>query len=681
MPNQPCPVHISCVCADGSPVMNLSSEAPDSPVFLAVDYGFVPIAIGAPGMIPQLAYCTSAVSLLAAQLCATKMAVIATLDPPAPTNPDPTGKPPVKPKNNPPAPPPNNPGAGGPYSIFTNTPQTGVYVCPDGNDFTYLVPAGVFAAKSQLAANIEAQSFARLQAGLMFLCLSDLPQPVCAGQPYSEQITVSGPQVASFDGALAWTVTAGTVPAGMNLTVSSGTTATLSGTPTTPGLYVFFVSVTDPLGNTMEKGYMFNVAGITNATTLPNGVAGQSYSAQLETAGFINAVTFSTPDPADLPDGVTLSAGGLLSGTPTIAEEFTFTATATDSVSGLACSGVFNVNVKAALTCPAKTGSLVTSGNDFYPIAASTTSRMVFGGGAPNPNVVIVVNTATNGILSNLSFTPGSIARNGCYAPTVDKFYVADGPNVSLDSIQGSTGAAVNMIPSGSGGFGGNGFGDAVYRPVDDRVYAVQVLSNGDAGIAQINPHSDTVISGGDLGVFSTGAANTLMLIYVPAPHECLITNAITNPNVLTKLSVPGFAVLGTLDLTATPMEPYSPVFCPLTGHLYVASGGSVLEIDPVTMTVVFTFDVSQGGTYSATGGRDVRQSDGAMLQQTDFDNMHGTLVTINTAARTIVCQQIVEAGQGGGGVLVDQTSGSGHIYYTITHFDGTPQNHNDIFK
>ena len=69
--------------------------------------------------------------------------------------------------------------------------------------------------------------------------------------------------------------------------------------------------------------------------TLPGGAQGTAYSQQITASGGTAPYTFAVTT-GTLPAGITLSAGGLLSGTPTVAGTFPITITATDSA---ACTG------------------------------------------------------------------------------------------------------------------------------------------------------------------------------------------------------------------------------------------------------------------------------------------------------------------------------------------------------
>lgn len=65
-------------------------------------------------------------------------------------------------------------------------------------------------------------------------------------------------------------------------------------------------------------------------TALPEGAVDEEYSVQLEASGGEAPYTFAVTT-GTLPDGVTLTSGGLLSGYPDAAATTAFTVTATDS--------------------------------------------------------------------------------------------------------------------------------------------------------------------------------------------------------------------------------------------------------------------------------------------------------------------------------------------------------------
>ncbi|MBB6368615.1 outer membrane autotransporter protein [Xanthomonas sacchari] len=153
-----------------------------------------------------------------------------------------------------------------------------------------------------------------------------------AGSAYSQTVLASGGTA-----PYTFSLTAGALPAGLTLS-SAGV---LSGTPTASGSFNFTLSATDSGTPTSgSRAYTLTVAAPTltlPATTLPNGTAGQAYSAAVTPASGGIAPYAYTVSAGALPAGVTVNgASGALSGTPTVAGNFSFTLTATDSTSGTA---------------------------------------------------------------------------------------------------------------------------------------------------------------------------------------------------------------------------------------------------------------------------------------------------------------------------------------------------------
>jgi outer membrane autotransporter protein len=153
-----------------------------------------------------------------------------------------------------------------------------------------------------------------------------LPNPT-VGAGYSQTISASG-------GTAPYTfaITAGALPAGMSLTGGG----TLSGTPSSAGTFNFTITATDNGGFTGSRAYTITVAAPTitvSPGSLPNANAGQAYSTTVTASGGTAAYTYAVTS-GSLPSGITLSPTGVISGTSTVAGNFTFTVTATDSSTG-----------------------------------------------------------------------------------------------------------------------------------------------------------------------------------------------------------------------------------------------------------------------------------------------------------------------------------------------------------
>ena len=178
---------------------------------------------------------------------------------------------------------------------------------------------------------------------------SSLPNAT-AGIPFSDTIQQSGAV-----GGVTWSITSGALPPGsLTLTTGNGGNGVLAGTPSTAGTYNFTAQAMDSQGNTGSLAFTLTVLiyasdsqPFTTTTTLPNAVVGSPYSNTVyESGGVSNNMTpFSwtivagsvTPGGGSTLPGIAFQANavgvtnGTLSGTPTSAGTFTFTAMVTDS--------------------------------------------------------------------------------------------------------------------------------------------------------------------------------------------------------------------------------------------------------------------------------------------------------------------------------------------------------------
>ena len=131
-------------------------------------------------------------------------------------------------------------------------------------------------------------------------------------------------------GTITWSVSKGSLPAGLTLSGSG----TISGTPTAAGTSSFTVSATDsstpPQTKTQALSITINPLLSITTTSLPNGLTGTAYSATLQSTGGSGTITWSVAS-GSLPAGLTLSSAGAITGTPTTAGSSSFTVTAKDS--------------------------------------------------------------------------------------------------------------------------------------------------------------------------------------------------------------------------------------------------------------------------------------------------------------------------------------------------------------
>ncbi len=145
------------------------------------------------------------------------------------------------------------------------------------------------------------------------------------GITYSEQLTVQ-----DGTGAITWEMVSGQLPPGLTLDAETGQ---ITGVPEETGTYTITVEATDETGATTTREFTITIGdGLTISTaTVPEWTDGQlGYDEQLFAVGGTAPYEWTVTAGA-LPDGLTLSEDGKLTGTPTESGTFTFEITVTDA--------------------------------------------------------------------------------------------------------------------------------------------------------------------------------------------------------------------------------------------------------------------------------------------------------------------------------------------------------------
>ncbi|MCB1275934.1 GEVED domain-containing protein [Prosthecobacter sp.] len=152
---------------------------------------------------------------------------------------------------------------------------------------------------------------------------SSLPNST-VGTAYSQTLSATG-------GAAAYTysVSSGTLPAGLTLNASTGV---IGGVPSSATTATFTIRATDANGCSGTRDYTISsgcpVLSI-SPTTLPAAYFGGSYTQSLAAANGTAPYTYVMQTGA-LPTGLSLSSGGIISGVPTATGNFVFTIRVTD---------------------------------------------------------------------------------------------------------------------------------------------------------------------------------------------------------------------------------------------------------------------------------------------------------------------------------------------------------------
>ena len=202
-----------------------------------------------------------------------------------------------------------------------------------------------------------------------------------------------------------WSVSSGSLPAGISLSPDGN----LSGTPTATGTSSFTVKVTDANGQSAIQATSITVAaGVSTTFAAPPAAAVNSpYSDTLTATGGTTPYTWSV-NAGTLPAGLTLSSGGVLSGTPTVTGSYPFTVNVIDANKGIATASITLVVTAAlTLTFPAPpSGTIGTAYTDTFTAAGGTTPY-TFSISAGTLPAGLTLNAST-GVVSGTPTTAGT---------------------------------------------------------------------------------------------------------------------------------------------------------------------------------------------------------------------------------------------------------------------------------
>lgn len=278
------------------------------------------------------------------------------------------------------------------------------------------------------------------------------------GVAYAQTLTATG-GVPGYG----WSISAGTLPAGLTL---DGLTGFIGGAPTAPGTSSFTVRVTDRLETSVTRALNIVVSPapivITTVAPLPSATVATAYSQALAATGGTPPYRWSVST-GSLPPGLALDPNsGVVSGTPTREGTFNFIISANDA-GNLTGSKSFSITVnpqRFAITTAACPNATVGTA---YTCALSAAGGLTpftwsVSAGALPPGLTL---TATNGVVSGtpsvvgtFTFTAAVADSSGGTATRVLSITVNPPPLAvtSATCPNGVTGAAYSCILTANGG-------------------------------------------------------------------------------------------------------------------------------------------------------------------------------------------------------------------------------------
>jgi uncharacterized protein YhjY with autotransporter beta-barrel domain len=414
---------------------------------------------------------------------------------------------------------------------------------------------------------------------------------------YSQTVTASGGTA-----PYSYAVTAGTVPNGLSLS----STGVLSGTPTQAGDYPITITASDsttgpaaPYGG--SQSYTLHIDGpvITVAPgTVPNATVGTPYSQTLSASGGTGPYTFAAT--GSVPPGLTLSAGGTLSGTPTTAGDFSFTATATDADS-FTGSQAYTVHVTAIVPA-APTGANATAGDTQASVnfAAPTDT----GGAAISAYTVTSSPGGLTGTGAASPITVTGLTNGTAYTFTVTATNTAGtGPASTASNAVTPKGAQSITFNSP----GTQNFGTSPTLTATASSSLTPTFSSQTTGVC-------TITSGGALTFLSAGTCTIAADqagdgTYLAAPT---VTQSFSVAAVVPGAPTIGVATAGNTQATVSFTAPASNGGSAVTGYTVTSNPGGITgtgAASPITVTgltngTAYTFTVTAtngAGTGSAS--------------------------------------------------------------------------------
>jgi len=426
-----------------------------------------------------------------------------------------------------------------------------------------------------------------------------------------------------------WSVTSGSLPAGLTFAASStSTSAEITGTPTVLGTSNFTVQVTDSSDATVTQALSITVnkaPPLSVATgSLPVGTVDQAYPSGtfLQASSGVAPYTWSLTNGV-LPFGLSLAPSGLISGTPVATGTYDFTVQVVDSSTPQqSATGSLSITINQGVTENSRLhGPYAFSVRGFnanaplLPLFVAAGSFMADGAGNISAGVMDINDTDSGPV--NPTFTGTySIGGNGLGYMMLN---VSGGSTRSfaLSMMAGGNANIIEFDDSSGGFINGTARNSGVLLQQDPSAFTGAPASGNYAfGFAGIDSSKNRFAEAGSFTANGSGGALTGGLL--DSDDNGTVDSSVVFTGTTTAVASSGrgtmtlntavysFYVVSATEMLVVGIDPFAPGGNPLVSGTILAqssatlaSGSSVVEVNALSGSV----SESQIGIFDASGG------------------------------------------------------------------------------
>jgi hypothetical protein len=427
------------------------------------------------------------------------------------------------------------------------------------------------------------------------IATSSLPGGV-VGTQYSATVSAqSGVQPYTFS------ISSGSLPAGLAISNSGA----ITGTPTSYGTFTFTVMVQDSSipPQSAAKALTISIAApppVVATSSLPPGLVGTGYSAVLTAQGGIAPYAWAISS-GSLPPGLTLNpSSGAITGTPTVAATYTFTATVQDS-STPAQSGTKSLTIVVAAPQPPVISTSALPGGVVGSAYAATLSAQ---GGTPPYTWSISSGSLPPGLTLNpsngaITGTPGIQGTYTFTATVQDSSAPAQSGTMSLSIVIAPAPPAALAITTSTLGAGAMGaaYTDALSAQGGTPPYTWTITAGSLPPGLTLNPSTGAITgTPTTVGVFTF----TAMLQDSSAPAQTASQAFSITINPVLSISISGTQQPG-LQISNGQVQAASPAPADINGNISLTFTPNASDLPAAYTNPGVCFSTTTCGTSPVT--------------------------------------------------------------------------------